>query len=103
MQPRESMTTQMRILQTESRTEAALQITYTFYQLLTPAATYYAAEIRAAAQHDMQILGSLPHRAEKLFEMLVNEAVTPCTLQDVLHDMCTEEEQARHLENLCKN
>ena len=102
MQTTNPVDAEIRVLQKESRTAETLQITYTFYRITTPTSTYYAAEIAAGEECDMQVLGSDSRRAEKLFEILVNETVTPCTLREILYDIETEEEKNRYRENLCK-
>ena len=89
-------------IQQESRIADSLQITYFFYRITIDSAVYYAVEIIAADERDMQILDThLPH-AEKLFEILVNEIVTPCSLRDILRDIEAEEENGRYRENLFK-
>lgn len=102
MHTRNSVDAEIRVIQQECRTAEALQITYTFYKIVTPSTTYYAVEIAAADERDMQVLGSHSLRAEKIFEVLVNETVTPCTLREILYDIETEEEKNRHRQNLCK-
>lgn len=93
----------IRVTQREQRNIKTTQITYALYRVVTNLATYYAVEVSAANEHDMRMLGENCERAEKLFEILVNETVTPCTLRDVLHDTEILEEEAKYRENLYKN
>ena len=92
----------IRVIQKEVRNTETLSIDYLFYIVTTGASSYYAVEILLNGEAAMQMLGSDEMRAQRLFEMMVNECVTPCTLADILHDLGCEENGRLHLQNLCK-
>lgn len=92
----------IRVIQKEVRYTETLSINYLFYIVTTGASVYYAVEILLNGEAAMQMLGSDEMRAQRLFEIMVNECVTPCTLADILHDLGCEEDGRLHLQNLCK-
>ena len=89
-------------IQREVRKAETLSICYILYRVDTEKATYYAIEIILDGEWNMQMLGVHEMRALRLFEILVNELVTPCTLSEVLHDLSCDEDERLHLQNLCK-
>ena len=92
----------IQIIQKEVRNAESLSINYLFYLVTTRRSKYYAIEIVLNEEAAMQMLGTDEKRAHRLFEIMVNEYVTPCTLSDVLHDIGCEEDERLHLQNLCK-
>lgn len=92
----------VRIIQKEVRHAESMSIDYILCLVTTQASRYYAVEIVLGEETDMQMLGGEDRHAHRLFEILVNEFVTPCTLADVLYDMRREENDRLHLQNLCK-
>ena len=93
----------IQILQQEYRAVEECRVQYTFYQIFGQHTHCYAVEISMLEENDMRILGTDTSRAQRLFEILVNETVTPCTLKDVLRDAEDEEEQSLYRQNLCQN
>ena len=89
-------------IQKEVRKAESLSIDYHLYRVTTCRTSYYALEILLHDEQCMQVLGSDEKIALRLFEIMVNERVTPCTLTEILHDIKCEEEERLHLQNLCK-
>lgn len=102
MQTSSKVTADVRMLQRETQKTEGISIHYALYYISTPNAGYYAVEIFSEGEPDMRMLGTDYNRAQRLFEVLVNETVTPCTLRDILHDAETEEDSRRYRQNLCK-
>lgn len=73
---------------------------YTLYRITTPHANHFAIEIRTEEETGMQIIGQNDLHAQRVFEMLFNETVTPCTLSEILHDILLSEENKFHCQNL---
>lgn len=101
MQASTEKDTKINLLQKEFREMEGLVISYALYQI-SALCDYFAVEISSGDEQDMRILGNDGKRAQRLFEIFVNETVTPCTLGDILHDITVEEEGKRHRQNLCK-
>ena len=93
-------TMDIRLLQEENRQTDEFSIHYLLWHIQTPHSTYYAIEIHTGEESDMAIISTDPDRAQRLFEILFNESVTPCTLSDILHDIRIEEEQMIYAQNL---
>ena len=90
----------IRLLQKEHRQIDALSLEYLLWQICTDCSSYYAIEILANDESDMESLGQNYNRAQRIYEMLFNETVTPCTLPNILHDIRASEEECHYLQNL---
>ena len=93
-------TMEIRTLEAEHRCLNDFYVDYTLYRVITPHTSYYAVEIHTAEECEMQIVGQDCSHAQRVFEMLYNETVTPCTLIEVLHDILMSEEERFHRQNL---
>ena len=95
-----TLISEIRVIEDERRCLNELSIDYTLYQIATRCTTYYAIEIRSETESEMQIISQKQSHAQRVFELLFNEAVTPCTLTEILHDILVLEEEAFHRQNL---
>lgn len=90
----------IRLLQEELRKAEVLSIHFMLWHIQTPHSSYYAVEISTETESDMAIVSRDYDRAQRIFEILFNESVTPCTLPDILHDIRIEEERMIYAQNL---
>ena len=90
----------IRLLQEEHRKAEEFSMHYALWYIQTSHSSYYAVEIFTDTESDMGILSTNYDRAQRIFEILFNENVTPCTLPDILHDVRIEEEQMHYAQNL---
>lgn len=93
---------EIQAIQEELREMSGYVAEYVLYRISTGKHLYFALEIISGEEWDMHILGDEEVRAQRLYEIFVNEAVTPCTMRDILHDINIEEEERRYRQNLCK-
>ncbi len=103
MQTLNATDNQLHLIQEESGQTEEIRIEYSLYEIGIAHGNYYAVHIRTSNESDMRILGSDFKRAQRLFEILVNETVTPCTLRYILYEAETMEEDRNHEQNLYKN
>lgn len=92
--------TNLKPIEKECRRADGVTVYYSLYRLSTPCQEYYAIEICAEEEAEMQIVGHHHDRAQRIFELMFNEHVTPCTLAEILHDLLTEEEILYYSQNL---
>ena len=90
------------MIQTECRETKEFSICYTLYRIVSQCSDYFAREVSSGEESDMQMLGKSNERAQRIFEIFVNETVTPCTLSEIICDIIMEEEEKKHRQNLCK-
>ena len=77
-----------------------ITIHYTLCRFSTPHQACFAVEICTEEECAMQIIAKDRDRAQRIYEMLINEYVTPCTLTSILHDLIEEEELQHYCQNL---
>ena len=92
----------IRLLQEEARWAGDISIRYMLYQMITAHNSYYTVEICTGMESEMAVIGKNNARAQRVFEIMVNETVTPCVLSEILRDVEACEEERRHCQNLCK-
>ena len=94
--------THIEVIQTECRETKEFSIRYVLYRITAQCSDYFAVEVSSGEETDMQMLGKSNERAQRVFEIFVNETVTPCTLSEIICDIIAEEEEKKHRQNLCK-
>ena len=101
-QPPDRSMMNIRLLQEETQRAEGISIRYILYQMITSQNTYYAVEICTERESEMAVVGKNNARAQRLFEIMINETVTPCVLLEILRDVEVCEEERRYCQNLCK-
>ena len=84
-------------LEDDCKCEEGVEIFYALYQFQTPHRNYYAIEISTKNEAEMQILGCQSDRAHHIYELMIREMVTPCTLADIAHDIREDKKRSVRL------
>lgn len=86
-------TTALRAIRTATYTVGSVVVTCRLYQCEGGSPSRetegYAIGMRACGQSYLYFLGWDARRAQRIYELMVSAAVSPCTLRDVLEDLTT--------------
>ena len=100
MKATEPNTIDLETLEEECREVENMKIHYTLYKITISLRDYYAIEIRTENEAELRFVGRQHSRSQRIFEMLFNEQVTPCTFSEILRDLTAEDELLHYCQNL---
>ena len=76
-----------KVIRTDNVLAESLPVHYALGEISDRGYTYYQVSVSTDAERNLVCIGEDRERAERFYELIVRNTVTPCTLHDVFEDV----------------